>query len=94
MPAAAGSECAILDEYCGKGEFAVNTDGSRALAWRIAQHQQWRQAAAVLRGEQEAVDPDGHALVDMAEDLRIYARAAGEPSRKRLVDGRWEREYD
>lgn len=71
----------------------MGTDGARALAWRIAQQEQWRQAPAVLRGEQAPVDPDAGQLVDMADELRIYARIAGEQLRKRLVDGRWETEF-
>jgi hypothetical protein len=36
------------------------------------------------------MDPDAADLVEMAEDLRLYARRSGERIRKRLIDGRWE----
>lgn len=68
----------------------MSADAARTLARRIAEHQQWQRAEAVRSGRQPPVDPDADDLVEMAEDLRIYARRAGQQMRKRLIDGRWE----
>ena len=69
------------------------SDTARLLALRIAQHEHWCRALAVREGFQSPADPDAAELVDMADDLRIYAREARGQLRKRLVEGRWENEY-
>ena len=68
----------------------MSADAARTLSRRIAEYQQWQLAEAVRSGEQPNVDPDVADLVEMADELRIYARRAGQPMRKRLIDGRWE----
>jgi hypothetical protein len=68
----------------------VSADLARTLSRRIAEYQQWQLADAVRAGEQPPMDPDAADLVEMAEDLRLYARRSGERIRKRLIDGRWE----
>ena len=68
----------------------MSADAARTLARRIAEHQQWQRAEAVRAGEQPPLDPDADDLVEMDEDLRIYAKRAGQRMRKRLIEGRWE----
>jgi hypothetical protein len=70
----------------------VGINAARMLARRIEQQRQWQRAEAVRSGEQPESDPDADVLIDMEEDLRIYARRAGYATRKRLVDGRWQEE--
>ena len=68
----------------------VSADYARTLSRRIAEYQQWQLAEAVRSGDQPHMDPDAADLVEMADDLRLYARRAGQRMRKRLIDGRWE----
>jgi hypothetical protein len=70
----------------------VGINAARLLARRIEQQRQWERADAVRAGEQPETDPDADELIGMEEDLRLYARRAGQPTRKRLVDGRWQEE--
>ena len=79
--------------------------GAEALAARIAQQKQWREALAVRTGTQPAVDPDGHALESIRAGVRIYRAERrleayeGRTSmvtrrlRKFLVDGSWDAEW-
>jgi hypothetical protein len=76
-----------------KGASGVSADLARTLSHRIAEYQQWQRADAVRAGEQPNMDPDAADLVEMADDLRLYARRAGERMRKRLIEGRWETDF-
>ena len=69
------------------------SDNARLLALRIAQHEHWCRAPAVREGLQPSVDPDAAELVDMADDVRTYAREAGGQLIKHLSEGRWKDEY-
>ena len=68
----------------------MSADAARTLSRRIAEHQQWQLADSVRSGEQPSMDPDAEDLVEMGDDLRLYARRAGQRMRKRLIDGRWQ----
>ena len=62
--------------------------GAEALAARIAQQEQWREALAVRTARQPAVDPDGHALESIRAGVRIYrAERRLEAVRGPNVDG-------
>ena len=83
----------------------MDVAGAEALAARIAQQKQWREAVAVRNGTQPAVDPDGHALESIRPGVRIYRAERrleayeGRTStvtrrlRKFLVDGSWDAEW-
>ncbi|TML56936.1 MAG: hypothetical protein E6G18_15560 [Actinobacteria bacterium] len=78
----------------------MDANGARELSNRLEAQQHWRQAAAVLRGEQSATDPD--ALEELREGLRRYGTETQETTMegrpavvthrfcKRLRDERWE----
>jgi hypothetical protein len=80
----------------------MDANGARALSKRLEAHEHWRQAPAVLRGEQPATDPDAPDLEELRDGLRRYgvetqtATHDGRPARithrlcKRLRDERWE----
>ena len=80
----------------------MDANGARELSRRLEAHEHWRQAPAVLRGEQSATDPDAPDLEELGDGIRLYRRevhaagangaAASVTQRlcKRLVDGRWE----
>lgn len=84
----------------------MDANGARELSRRLEAHEHWRQAPAVLRGEQSATDPDAPELEELGDGIRLYRREA-QPSRingttspvahrlcKRLVDGRWETSFE
>jgi hypothetical protein len=58
-----------LDEEC---EVMELLDAAEALSFRLAQQEQWQQAAAVQEGRQPRVDPDGAELEEIDEGTRIY----------------------
>jgi hypothetical protein len=76
--------------------------GAEVLRQRLAEQENWRQAHAVQKGRQPAIDPDGHALESFRGALRCYrAHRRLEPRggrielvtrslSKRLIDGWWE----
>ena len=80
----------------------MDANGARELSKRLEAQEHWRQAAAVLRGEQPAADPDAQDLEELHEGLRRYGvetqetRIDGRPAVvthrfcKRLRDDRWE----
>lgn len=80
----------------------MDANGARELSRRLEAHEHWRQAPAVLRGEQPATDPDAPDLEELGDGIRLYRGEVqpgafnGTTSRvtqrlcKRLVDGRWE----
>ena len=80
----------------------MDANGARELSKRLEAQEHWRQAAAVLRGEQSATDPDAHELEELSEGLRRYGTEKqqttmdGRPAVvthricKRLRDERWE----
>jgi hypothetical protein len=80
----------------------MDANGARELSKRLESQQHWRQAAAVLRGEQPASDPDAQNLEELHDGLRRYGTETqkmmmeGRPALvthrmcKRLRDGRWE----
>ncbi len=80
----------------------MDANGARELSKRLEAQQHWRQAAAVLRGEQSATDPDAQDLEELHEGLRRYGVETHETSMdgrpavvthrlcKRLRDERWE----
>jgi hypothetical protein len=80
----------------------MDANGARELSKRLEAHEHWRQAAAVLRGEQPATDPDAPDLEELGDGIRLYRREAQPNSSsgvahrlcKRLVDGRWETSYE
>src|SRR2546430_5295299 len=49
---------------------AMDANGARELSKRLEAQEHWRQAAAVLRGEQSATDPYAHRLEELSECLR------------------------
>jgi hypothetical protein len=79
----------------------MDANGARALSKRLEAHEHWRQAPAVLRGEQPATDPDAPELEELGDGIRLYRREVqasalnGASPRvtqrlcKRLIDGRW-----
>jgi hypothetical protein len=79
----------------------MDANGARELSKRLEAHEHWRQASAVLRGEQSATDPDAPDLEELGDGIRLYRREVqagainGASPRvtqrlcKRLVDGRW-----
>jgi hypothetical protein len=84
----------------------LDANGARALSKRLEAHEHWRQAPAVLSGEQPATDPDAPDVEELGDGIRRYGRETqsgtvnGTDSRvthrlcKRLVDGRWETSYE
>jgi N-acetyl-anhydromuramyl-L-alanine amidase AmpD len=80
----------------------MDANGARELSKRLEAQEHWRQAAAVLRGEQPAADPDAKDLEELHEGLRRYGietqetRIDGRPAVvthrfcKRLRGDRWE----
>ena len=80
----------------------MDANGARELSKRLEAQEHWRQAAAVLRGEQSATDPDAHELEELSNDLRRYGTEQQETTMdgrpavvthricKRLRDERWE----
>jgi hypothetical protein len=84
----------------------MDANGARELSKRLEAHEHWRQAPAVLRGEQPATDPDAPDLEELGDGIRLYRREVqagafnGASSHatqrlcKRLVDGRWETSYE
>jgi hypothetical protein len=80
----------------------MDANGARELSRRLEAHEHWRQAPAVLRGEQPSTDPDAPDLEELGDGIRLYRREVqagtvnGDSSPvtlrlcKRLVDGRWE----
>ena len=80
----------------------MDANGARELSKRLEAQEHWRQAPAVLRGEQPAADPDAQDLEELGDGIRLYRREAqpgtvnGSDSHvthrlcKRLVDERWE----
>jgi hypothetical protein len=84
----------------------MDANGARELSKRLEAQEHWRQAPAVLRGEQPATDPDAPDLEELGEGIRLYRRepqsstfngaSSGVTQRlcKRLVDGRWETSYE
>ncbi len=85
----------------------MDSKGAQTLRARLEQQEHWRQADAVQRGEQPAIDPDAWDLEGLTEGLRLYSireehreLVDGRPAlviqrlTKRLVDGRWETAYE
>jgi hypothetical protein len=84
----------------------MDANGARELSRRLEAQEHWRQAPAVLRGEQSPSDPDVQDLEELGEGTRLYRREkapatnnGSEPDLaprlcKRLVDGRWETSYE
>jgi hypothetical protein len=84
----------------------MDANGARELSKRLEAQEHWRQAPAVLRGEQPASDPDAPDLEELGEGIRLYRRETqpgsvnGSSSPvaqrlcKRLVDGRWETSFE
>lgn len=84
----------------------MDANGARELSKRLEAHEHWRQAPAVLRGEQPATDPDAPELEEIGDGIRLYRREerpsfvngtaspAAQRLCKRLVDGRWETSYE
>jgi N-acetyl-anhydromuramyl-L-alanine amidase AmpD len=80
----------------------MDANGARELSKRLEAQEHWRQAAAGLRGEQPATDPDAHDLEELHEGLRRYGvetqqtTMEGRPAVvthrfcKRLRNERWE----
>src|SRR5207249_3899471 len=52
----------------------MDANGARELSRRLEAHEHWRQAPAVLRGEQPATDPDAPDLEELGEGIRLYGR--------------------
>jgi hypothetical protein len=79
----------------------MDANGARELSKRLEAHEHWRQAPAVVRGEQSATDPDAPDLEELGDGIRLYRREvqpgsvnghtspAAQRLCKRLVDGRW-----
>jgi hypothetical protein len=84
----------------------MDANGARELRKRLDAQEHWRQAPAVLRGEQPAQDPDAPYLEELGDGIRLYGRESqpraidgarsGQTLRlcKRLVDGRWQTSYE
>jgi hypothetical protein len=83
----------------------MDANGARELSKRLEAHEHWRQAPAVLRGDQPATDPDAPDLEELGDGIRLYRRetqssvngsTSSETHRlcKRLVDGRWETSFE
>jgi hypothetical protein len=85
----------------------MQLQGPQTLSMRLEQQAQWRQAAAVQRGEQPATDPDAWGLDELRDGLRLYnvrdqRRDVIDGQRvlvtqrltKRLVDDRWATVYE
>ena len=80
----------------------MDANGARELTKRLKAQEHWRQADAVLAGEQPATDPDLHELEEMGDRVRYYGHEEqrttvdGRPAlvtyrlTKTLVDGSWE----
>jgi hypothetical protein len=80
----------------------MDANGARELSKRLESQQHWRQADAVVRGEQPASDPDAQDLEELGEGVRLYGvettrmTVEGLPAVvthrlcKRLQDDRWE----
>jgi hypothetical protein len=80
----------------------MDANGARELSKRLEAQEHWRQADAVLSGEQPASDPDAQDLEELGEGVRRYGVETqrttfeGLPALvthrlfRRLVDGRWE----
>lgn len=80
----------------------MDAHGARELRKRLKDQEHWRQAPAVLAGDQPATDPDLSELEELGEGVRYYAREEqrttvdGRPAlvtyrlTKTLVDGSWE----
>jgi hypothetical protein len=80
----------------------MDANGARELSKRLEAQEHWRQATAVLAGEQPASDPDAQDLEELGEGVRRYGvetqrtTVEGRPGFvthrlcKRLRDGRWE----
>jgi N-acetyl-anhydromuramyl-L-alanine amidase AmpD len=84
----------------------MDANGARELSKRLEAQEHWRQAAAVVRGEQPATDPDAPELEELQDGLRRYGAETqrrthdGRPALithrlcKRLRDGRWDTAYE
>src|SRR5436190_2900596 len=84
----------------------MDANGARELSKRLEAQEHWRQAPAVVRGEQPATDPDAHDLEELHDGLRCYGverqptTHQGQPALvthrlcKRLLDERWETSYE
>ena len=84
----------------------MDANGARELSKRLEAQEHWRQALAVVRGEQEATDPDALQLQELHDGLRRYGVETqrtthdGLPALvthrfcKRLVDDRWVTSYE
>jgi N-acetyl-anhydromuramyl-L-alanine amidase AmpD len=62
----------------------MDANGARELSKRLESQKHWRQAAAVLRGEQPATDPDAQNLEELHDGLRRY----GVETQKMTIEGR------
>jgi|SRR5437588_8516650 len=84
----------------------MDANGARELSKRLEAQEHWRQAPAVVRGEQPATDPDAQDLEELHDGLRRYGVETqttthdGRPALvthrfcKRLRDERWEVTYE
>jgi hypothetical protein len=84
----------------------MDANGARELSKRLEAQEHWRQAPGVVRGEQDATDPDAPHLEELHDGLRRYGAEAqrtthdGRPAVvthrlcKRLLDERWEASYE
>jgi hypothetical protein len=62
----------------------MDANGARELSKRLEAQEHWRQAAAVLRGEQPAADPDAQDLEELLEGARRY----GIETQRTTIDGK------
>jgi hypothetical protein len=85
----------------------MDATGAQRLRTRLDDQEHWRQAEAVVRGEQSRVDPDAADLEEVGEWIRLYRTREehrrtvdGMPSlviermTKRLVDGYWQTVFE
>src|SRR5439155_20140146 len=84
----------------------MDANGARELSKRLDAHEHWRQAPAVVRGEQPATDPDAPDIEELHDGLRRYGAETqrtthdGRPAFvthrfcKRRLDERWEVSYE
>jgi hypothetical protein len=62
----------------------MDANGARELSKRLEAQEHWRQAAAVLGGEQPAADPDAQDLEELLEGARRY----GIEKQRTTIDGK------
>jgi hypothetical protein len=67
--------------------------GLSALQVRLEQQRHWERAASVRDGNQPAIDPDSHRLIELRASERVYRGDAG-TFVKRLDGGAWHIESD